>query len=69
MRATAATLGLGWAALNFVASFFMVTSAFVAPTPAKEGLPAQAVLLLGGVAIEAMAVALAWQCLRILGGR
>ncbi len=69
MRSAAAVLALGWAALSFVASFFMVTSAFVAPTPAKEGFPAQAVLLLGGVAIEVTAVALAWQCVRVVRSR
>ena len=68
MRPAVAALILVWGVINFVTSFFMVTSAFLAKTPAKEGILAQAALLLGGLAIGAMAVALIWQCLRTARG-
>lgn len=69
MRPLAAGLALVWGAFNFVVSFFMVTNAFVAKTAIKEGILAQAALVLGGAAIEALAVVLMWQCARMLRGR
>ena len=42
----------------------MVTSAFLAKTPAKEGILAQAALLLGGLGIAVLSAALVWQCVR-----
>jgi hypothetical protein len=55
-----------WAAVNVVLAYFFVTNAFVAKTAIKEGLPAQAALLLGGALIAVFAVALARQSLQIL---
>jgi len=69
VRLFVAVLGLLWALANLLASYLMVTSAFVAKTAIKEGLPAQLALLLGGVAIEVFAVVLIWQCLRIVVSR
>jgi hypothetical protein len=46
-----------------------VTSAFAAKTAIKEGLLAQAVLLLGGVAMAVFAYLLARQCLDVLRAR
>ncbi len=69
MRGTAVALAIAWAAANLAASFFMVSSTFVAKTAIKEGPPAQAALMLGGIAIEVLSVALIWQCVRILRGR
>jgi hypothetical protein len=69
MRPIAAVLVALWALANLVASFFMVSSTFVAKTAIKEGIPAQAALLLGGVAIEVLSIALVWQSVRILRGR
>lgn len=69
MRTVAAVVALTWALANLAASFFMVSSTFVAKTAIKEGVLAQASLMLGGVAIEVFAIALAWQCVRILRGR
>jgi hypothetical protein len=51
--------------VNVVIAYFFVTNAFVAKTAIKEGLPAQAALLLGGALIAVFAVALAWESLRI----
>ena len=64
MRVIAVVLAFLWALASFVTSFFMVTSAFLAKTPAKEGILAQAALLLGGLAIAVMSALLIWQCLR-----
>jgi len=47
-------------------AYLFITNAFVAKTAIKEGLPAQAALLLGGALIAVFAVALAWQSLQIL---
>ena len=69
MKAVAAALGIAWAAFNVLVSFFMVSSFLTAKTVIKEGIPAQAALLLGGVAIEALAVVLMWQCVRMLRGK
>ena len=55
-----------WAAVNVVIAYFFVTNAFVAKTAIKEGLAAQAALLLGGALIAVFAVTLAWQSLQIL---
>lgn len=66
MRRFVAVLGLLWALANLLVSYLMVTSAFVAKTAVKEGLPAQGALLLGGVTIEVFAVVLIWQCLRVI---
>jgi len=69
MRPAVAVLGLLWGAFNFAVSFFMVSSSFVAKTAIKEGIASQASLLLGGAAIEILAVVLMWQCVRMLRGR
>lgn len=69
MRPLVAALALVWGLFSFVVSFFMVTSTFVAKTVIKEGIPAQAALLLGGAGVEALAVVLMWQCVRMLRGR
>jgi len=66
MKRLVAILALLWAALNVVIAYLFVTNAFVAKTAIKEGLPAQAALLLGGALIAVFAVALARQSLRIL---
>jgi hypothetical protein len=44
----------------------MVANAFVAKTAQHEGLPAQAALLLGGLAIGMFALLLGWQCYRLV---
>ncbi len=69
MRATAAVLAIIWALASLTASFFMVGSTFVAKTAIKEGVLAQASLMIGGIGIEVFSVALIWQCLRMLRGR
>jgi ABC-type polysaccharide/polyol phosphate export permease len=66
MKAVAAALGLVWAALNVALGLLMVANAFVAKTAQHEGLPAQAALLLGGLAIAMFAVLLGWQCYRLV---
>ena len=60
----AAVLSLAYGAIALVTSLFMITSAFLAKTPAKEGIPAQAALLLGGLGIAVMSALLIRQCLR-----
>lgn len=69
MRPAVAVLGLLWGAFNVAVSFLMVSSSFVAKTAIKEGIPAQASLLLGGAAIEVLAVVVMWQCVRMLRER
>src|SRR5262249_25928751 len=64
VKGVAIVLALLWAALNFGTSFFMITSAFLAKTPAKEGILAQMALLFGGLGVAVLSVALIWQCLR-----
>ncbi len=66
MRPLAAVLGLAWAAASLLMSYLMVTSTFVSKTAMKEGVLAQAALLLGGVGIEVLSFALIWQCVRML---
>ena len=68
MRVAVAVLALLWAALSLGVSFFMVTSSFLAKTPAKEGILAQAALLLGGLGIAVMSVVLIGQCVRTARG-
>ena len=64
MKGVAVALMLFWAAVNLATSFFMVTSSFLAKTPAKEGILAQAALLLGGLGVAVLSAALIWQCVR-----
>jgi len=64
-RLLAAALGSLWALANLLLAYFFVTSAFVAKTAAKEGLPAQLSLLVGGALIEILAVALLWRCFTV----
>ena len=66
MKRLVAILALLWAAVNVVLAYFFIADAFVAKTAIKEGLPAQAALLLGGALIAVFAVALASQSLQIL---
>lgn len=68
-RPVLALLVLLWAALNLVLSYFFVTSAVGAHTATKEGLPAQAALLLGGLIVAILAAILVWQSVRAIGGR
>lgn len=69
MRRTAAILGLLWGLLNLLASYLMVTSAFLSKTAAKEGIASQASLLLGGIAIGYFTIVLLRQCVRMLRQR
>lgn len=69
MRSVAATFGLLWGSVNLLSSYLMVTSAFTAKTAMKEGILAQASLLLGGVAIGVFTVALVVVCIRMLRAR
>jgi ABC-type polysaccharide/polyol phosphate export permease len=66
VRPAAAVLGMLWSLASLAMSYAMVTGAFVAKTAMKEGLPAQAALLLGGIGIEVLSFALIWQCMRML---
>lgn len=66
MRSVAAALAIAWALANLAAAYAMVTGAFVSKTAMKEGILAQASLLLGGAAIEALSIVLIWQCVRMI---
>jgi hypothetical protein len=68
MKPVVAVLAIVWAAANLVIAYFFVTNAFVAKTAAKEGLPAQAALLLGGLLIAVFAVLVAREGLALLRG-
>jgi hypothetical protein len=67
MKRLVAVLELIWAVAHLVIAYLFVTSAFTAKTAIKEGLLAQAVLLLGGIFMAILAVALARECLKVLG--
>ena len=66
MKVVTVALAFLWAAISLVTSLFMITSSFLAKTPAKEGIPAQAALLLGGIGIAVMSVAVFWQGARTM---
>ena len=68
-RRVAAGLGLLWALGNLLLAYLFVTSAFASKTAAKEGLPAQLALLVGGALIGVFAVGLLWLCARIISPR
>ena len=68
MKPVVAVLAIVWAAANLVIAYFFVTNAFVAKTAAKEGPPAQAALLLGGLLIAVFAVLVAREGLALLRG-
>ena len=68
MKRVVAVLAIVWAAANVVVAYLFVTNAFVAKTAAKEGLPAQAALLLGGLLIAVFAVMVAREALALLRG-
>lgn len=69
MKPLVGTLGGLWAAGNLVVAFLFVMNAFVAKTAAKEGLPAQAALLLGGLLIGAFAFLVAKESLALIRTR
>ena len=66
MKRVSGVLAVVWAVANLVLAYFFVTGAFVAKTAAKEGLAAQAALLLGGILIGAFAIMLGRQALALL---
>ncbi|TME29047.1 MAG: hypothetical protein E6I64_01620 [Chloroflexi bacterium] len=68
MKRIVAVLAIVWAAANVVVAYLFVTNAFVAKTAAKEGLPAQAALLLGGLLIAVFAVIVAREGLALFRG-
>jgi hypothetical protein len=68
MKRLVAVLELVWAVGSLIVAYLFVTNAFVAKTAIKEGLPAQAALLLGGLLIGTFAVMLGSQCVAVLRG-
>ena len=66
MKRLVAVLALVWCVVNLVVAYWMLTGAFLAKTAAKEGLIAQASLLLGGLLIVGFTFLLGRLCLRIL---
>jgi cytochrome b subunit of formate dehydrogenase len=66
LRVFFAGFGLLWALASLLVAFLFVANAFVAKTAAKEGLPAQLALLVGGALIGIFAVLLARQCVGML---
>jgi hypothetical protein len=68
LRPLYAALVILWALANLVIGYVFVISAFAARTATKEGLPAQAALLLGGLAVAALSALLIWRSARSLGG-
>lgn len=65
MRQLAAALALVWGVLNAIIGAFFVTGAFTATTARKEGLAAEAALLIGGVLIGVFSWLLAQQSWRL----
>ena len=68
MQRLAAVLCLFWCVANLVVAYWMVTGAFLAPTPHKEGILAQAALLLGGLLVAIFALLLGRTSLRAFTG-
>lgn len=68
-RLLPAILGLAWALASVAVAYWLVTSAFLAKTPAKEGILSQLALLLGGIAVGFFALLLVRQCLSLITGR
>ena len=68
MKRVSGVLAVVWAVANLVLAYFFVTGAFVAKTAAKEGLAAQAALLLGGLLIAVFAVMVAREGLALFRG-
>ncbi|HEX6510975.1 MAG TPA: hypothetical protein VF157_01660 [Chloroflexota bacterium] len=69
MKALTGALGLIWAVANLLAAYLLVRGGYSAPTLAKEGFLAQALLLLGGLLLAVFAALLAWMSGRLLSGR
>ncbi len=62
-------LGLAWALASVAVAYWFITSAFLAKTPAKEGILSQLALLLGGIAVGVFALLLVRQCLSLITRR
>jgi len=62
LRVLFAAIGVLWALASLLVAYLFITNAFVAKTAAKEGLPAQLALLVGGAVIAIFAIALARLC-------
>ncbi len=69
MKPLIALLGLIWALANLFAAYLLVRNSFTAGTPAKEGFPAQLLLLVGGLVLAVFALSLAWGSVRLAGQR
>ncbi len=69
MKVLVGLLGVIWALANLLAASLMIRGSFGSPTPAKEGFPAQALLLLGGLLLALFALSLIWGSLRLTAGR
>ncbi len=65
-RLVPAILGLAWALASVAVAFWFVTSAFLAKTPAKEGVLSQLALLLGGIAVGVFALLVVRQCVSLI---
>jgi hypothetical protein len=68
-RVVLAVLGLVWALASVAVAYWFVTSAFLAKTPAKEGILSQLALLFGGIAVGVFALLLVRQCVSLITGR
>lgn len=69
LRVFFGAFGLVWALASLLVAFLFITNSFVAKTAAKEGLPAQLALLVGGALIGTFAALLARQSLGMLRQR
>ena len=68
MKRLAGALAIVWALANLVVAYLFLTNAFVAKTAIKEGLLAQAALLLGGLLVAVFAVLVAREGLALVRG-
>jgi hypothetical protein len=68
MKRIVAGLELLWAVANVALAYLFITNAFVSKTAIKEGLPAQAALLLSGLAIGLFALLLGRASLMAIRG-
>jgi hypothetical protein len=68
VKTVAGAFGLVWAIVNLVLAYYFLADAFVAKTAGKEGILAQASLLLGGLLMGIFALLVARVCVRLVRG-
>ncbi|TMG53269.1 MAG: hypothetical protein E6H84_12205 [Chloroflexi bacterium] len=66
MKPVAGALGIVWALVNLILAYYFLADAFIAKTAAREGILAQASLLLGGLLMGLFALLVARVGVRLI---